>query len=169
VWALTRPDDSPTAADQQPSAHRSKRSTSPKAQPSSDEPSSDQPSSDASSTEPAPEETTPTATDPGPANDGDEMTTFVEDYISTALADPSAAWDMLTPRFQRDCCHGEGGYAGYWETIADATLHDVAADPESMQVSYTITWDPVDRPPEDAQVTLVLVRRGDGYLIDQEL
>ena len=38
-----------------------------------------------------------------------------------------------------------------------------------MQVSYTITWDPVDRPPEDADVTLVLVRNGDGYLIDQEL
>ena len=99
------------------------------------------------------------------------MRTFVQQYVDTALADPGAAWDQLTPRFQEDCCGGdEGSYAGYWNTIATATLRDVKANPGTMEVSYTITWDPEgERGPEDEDVTLGLVENGDGYLIDYEL
>ena len=97
------------------------------------------------------------------------MRRFVQDYIATAVDDPAAAWAQLSPRFQQDCCDGnEGNYAGYWDTIEAARLRDVVADPEAMTVAYTITWDPVDRPPEDEDVTLVLVRDGEGYLIDEE-
>jgi hypothetical protein len=97
------------------------------------------------------------------------MRRFVQRYIATALADPADAWTQLSPRFQQDCCDGdEGSYAGYWDTIEDATLSDVVADPRAMTVAYTITWDPVDRPPEDEDVTLVLVRDGEVYLIDEE-
>ena len=99
------------------------------------------------------------------------MRTFVQQYVDTALADPGAAWDQLSPRFQQDCCSGnEGSYAGYWNTIESATLRDVKANPGSMEVSYTITWDPEgERGPEDEDVTLGLVENGDGYLIDYEL
>ena len=98
------------------------------------------------------------------------MRTFVQQYVDTALADPAAAWDLLTPRFQKDCCTSEGSYAGYWNTIESATLRDVKANPGSMEVSYTITWDPEgERGPEDEDVTLGLVENGDGYLIDYEL
>ncbi len=163
VWSLLRPDPAPTAGDDPTTGARPHQSKSASATGS--------PSTSSSSTPPSSSAPpTTTATTEAPPNDPAEaMSGFVQDYVSTALADPSAAWELLTPRFQQDCCNGEGGYAGYWETIADATLRDVVADPDSMQVSYTITWDPVDRPPEDADVTLVLVRRGDTYLIDQEL
>ena len=39
------------------------------------------------------------------------------------------SWDLLSPRFQQDCCDGDmGSYTGYWNTIADAALRDVVAD-----------------------------------------
>jgi hypothetical protein len=99
------------------------------------------------------------------------MRAFVEQYIQTALADPETSWEMLSPRFQQDCCDGViGNYTGYWNTIADAALRDVVADPRSMQVSYVITWDPEgERPPEDENVTLGLVQQDGRYLIDYEL
>jgi hypothetical protein len=99
------------------------------------------------------------------------MRTFVQQYIALALDDPSSAWQELTPRFQQDCCEGsEGNYAGYWDTIATATLRDIHANPGRMQVSYTITWDPEgERGPEDELVTLGLVEGDTGYLIDEEL
>jgi len=52
------------------------------------------------------------------------MSAFVQQYVDTALADPAAAWDLLTPRFQQDCCTSEGSYAGYWNTIETASLRD---------------------------------------------
>ena len=99
------------------------------------------------------------------------MRSFVEQYIAAALADPTSSWNLLSPRFQQDCCDGSvGNYVGYWNTIAGATIRNVVADPESMQVSYVITWDPEgERPPEDEAVTLGLVRDGGRYLIDYEL
>ena len=98
------------------------------------------------------------------------MRAFVQQYIDTALADPASSWRQLSPRFQQDCCGGSAGsYVGYWNTITDASLRDVVADPATMEVSYVITWDPQDRPPEDENVTLGLVRRDRGYLIDYEL
>jgi hypothetical protein len=99
------------------------------------------------------------------------MRTFVQQYVDTALADPGAAWEQLSPRFQQDCCDGEeGSYAGYWNTIESATLRDVKADPGSMEVTYTITWDPEgERGPEDEIVTLGLVEDDGRYLIDYEL
>ena len=98
------------------------------------------------------------------------MRSFAAQYVATALADPSVSWQQLTTRFQQNCCGGsEGNYRAYWDTIASASLRDVQADPGSMQVSYVITWDPVDAAPEDELVTLGLVRAGQRYLIDYEL
>ena len=63
---------------------------------------------------------------------------------------PQLSWQQLTARFQQSCCRGSvGNYAAYWDSIATASLREVRADPGSMQVSYVITWDPVDSAPED--------------------
>ena len=63
-----------------------------------------------------------------------------------------------------------GQLRGLLEHHRSATLRDVKANPGSMEVSYTITWDPEgERGPEDEDVTLGLVENGDGYLIDYEL
>lgn len=98
------------------------------------------------------------------------MEGFARQYVALALADPESSWEQLTPRFQQDCCEGSvGSYAGYWNTIATATLRDVSADPTTMRVTYTITWGPVEGSPEDEVVTLGLVLRQGRYLIDDEL
>jgi serine/threonine protein kinase len=166
VWWLLRPDPAPNAGDDtasdEPTSQRS---------PSSSASRTPSPSSTAppSSSAPATSSASTTATSPAPGNPAGAMRRFVQRYIATALADPADAWTQLSPRFQQDCCDGdEGSYAGYWDTIEDATLSDVVADPRAMTVAYTITWDPVDRSPEDEDVTLVLVRDGEGYLIDEE-
>ena len=83
---------------------------------------------------------------------------------------PRRGWDQLSRASSRTAARSEGSYAGYWNTIESATLRDVKANPGSMEVSYTITWDPEgERGPEDEDVTLGLVENGDGYLIDYEL
>jgi eukaryotic-like serine/threonine-protein kinase len=170
-WVLLRPDSTPTA-EEPPGADSSKPTRSPSRTPS--------PTPSESGTSPSPTPSiesssapTSSATEEPPAGGGGAaaMRTFVQQYVDTALADPGAAWDRLSPRFQQDCCAGdEGSYAGYWNTIESATLRDVKANPGSMEVSYTITWDPEgERGPEDEDVTLGLVENGDGYLIDYEL
>ncbi len=179
-WLLLRPDSTPTA-DKPTAGDSSKPTKSPSRTASPTESVSDPaPSSTPSTTSPsAPTSSAPTSSAPTgsataepPTGGGSAaaMRTFVQQYVDTALADPAAAWDMLTPRFQQDCCTSEGSYAGYWNTIATATLRDVKANPGQMTVSYTITWDPEgERGPEDEVVTLGLVENGEGYLIDYEL
>ena len=101
-------------------------------------------------------------------NPAAQMSSFVRSYIATALSDPATAWRELTPRFQAKV-GSYGSYAGYWNTIANATLRDVRADPAQMTVSYVITWDPKgSRPKEDEHVVLDLVKQGDHFLIDRE-
>jgi len=99
------------------------------------------------------------------------MRSFVQAYVATALTDPETSWEQLTPRFQQDCCNGSvGSYTGFWNTIATATLRDIKPDPESMEVSYIITWDPEgERGTEDELVTLGLVEDDGRYLIDYEV
>jgi serine/threonine protein kinase len=172
-WLLLRPDSTPSA-DKPTGADSSKPAKSPSrtAAPSETAPEptpTETPSSTPSTASPS--EPTSSASDEPPSGGGGPaaMSAFVEQYVDTALTDPAAAWDLLTPRFQQDCCTSEGSYAGYWDTIESATLRDVKANPGQMTVSYTITWDPKDRAPEDEDVTLGLVENGDGYLIDYEL
>ena len=178
AWLL-RPDPSPTAEDDPTGRPSSKSSGSPSGQASRTADPTPDPTPDPTkdpTTGPTTDTTTedvptqqPTSSAPAP-NQAAAMRAFIQQYIETALADPTRSWQQLSPRFQQECCNASvGSYAGYWNTIADASLRDVVADPGTMQVSYVITWDPTDRPPEDENVTLGLVRRGGGYLIDYEL
>ena len=183
AWAVLSPDPSPTADDppagaqsdepsRSPSRSTSGQAKTPRPSPTrTASPPAPEPSTEETPTpEPTPEPTPqPTSSAPLPGQAG-AMQAFVQQYISTALTDPNSSWQQLSPRFQQTCCDGSvGSYAGYWNTIADATLRDVVANPAAMRVSYVITWDPVGRPPEDENVTLGLVRQGTGYLIDYEL
>jgi serine/threonine protein kinase len=169
-WLALRPDQDPErAADDPDPTSSSEPSRTPSRSASASTPAATASTQDTPS-EQGPTEAGPSSSAPAPAP-AQAMSAFVEEYIQTALADPESSWNLLTPRFQQDCCGGDiGSYTGYWNTIADAALRDVVADPRSMQVSYVITWDPEgERGPEDESVTLTLVRRGDRYLVDDEL
>ena len=179
-WLALRPeqDRDPAADDGPDRTPSSEPSRTPSRTPSSSAsastaaatPSTEDTPTEESPTEESPTEEAPTSSAP-PPNEARAMTTFVQRYIQAALADPETAWEQLSPRFQQDCCDGDiGSYTGYWNTIENATLRDVVADPRSMRVSYVITWDPEgERGPEDENVTLTLVRGGDPYLVDDEL
>jgi serine/threonine protein kinase len=166
-WFAMRPDQEPsTTADDTPGRTPS---TVASRTPSRSAPASTPATTPTTEVTPTPE--TPTSASTPTTTRAQAMKAFVEQYIQAALADPESSWNLLSPRFQQDCCDGDpGSYTGYWNTIADATLRDVVADPATMQVSYVITWDPAgERGPEDENVTLGLVQRGDGYLVDDEL
>ncbi len=168
-WLVLRPDSTPTA--EKPSGADSSKPAKPTKSPSRT-PSPSESASEPASTPSTASQSAPSSASAEPPTGGGSaaaMSAFVQQYVDTALADPAAAWDLLTPRFQQDCCTSEGSYAGYWNTIETASLRDVKANPGQMTVAYTITWDPVDRGPEDEDVTLGLVENGDGYLIDYEL
>ena len=168
-WLVLRPDSTPTA--EKPSGADSSKPAKPTKSPSRT-PSPTESASEPASTPSTASQSAPSSASAEPPTGGGSaaaMSAFVQQYVDTALADPAAAWDLLTPRFQQDCCTSEASYAGYWNTIETASLRDVKANPGQMTVAYTITWDPVDRGPEDEDVTLGLVENGDGYLIDYEL
>jgi hypothetical protein len=179
-WALLHRDAGPVADRPAPSASHGPRSSKPPAS-TRQTPKSSQPATTEATTEATAEATpaAPTTQEPAtppptsgarPPRRAAAMRQFVLDYIQAALDDPYSAWERLSPRFQQACCDSSvGRYAGYWNTIADATLRDVVADPSTMQVRYVIRWEPEGRAAEDESVTLGLVRRGDGYLIDYEL
>jgi serine/threonine protein kinase len=150
-WAVLRSETGPTATDRSHATGTTGR-PSPKPSPSATRSSSPQ----------------STAGAPQGGGTAAQMGSFVRTYIATALSDPATAWRELSPRFQAKI-GSYGSYAGYWETIASATLRDVRADPQQMTVSYTITWDPKGpRGKEDERVVLDLVKQGSSFLIDWE-
>ena len=95
------------------------------------------------------------------------METFIGDYLTTAAADPSASFPMLTKSFQA-ASGGYEGYAGFWDTIESARLVDVSADPEALTVAYTVDYVRTDGSETSGDVVLGLVFRNGQYLIDEE-
>ncbi len=123
---------------------------------------------------PTPEEETPTESetpepspdeDPSvpPANE-DGMKDFVESYLDTVTQNPRAAWDRLTPAYQR-ASGGYGGYTGFWSTIEKAKPKSIDADPDDLTVSYDVEYERADGSEVEEAVTLLLERTEDGYLI----
>jgi hypothetical protein len=104
---------------------------------------------------------------PRPEPSAEEMSAFVEDYLSTVTSDPETTWNQLTPRFQ-EASGGFESYSGFWGTIESATPRDVEADPEAMTVSYSVDYVEQGGGTSSDQVTLELVQRGDRYLISGE-
>jgi hypothetical protein len=95
------------------------------------------------------------------------METFISDYLTTAAADPSKSFPMLTKDFQA-ASGGYEGYAGFWDTIESARLVDVSADPEALTVAYTVDYVRTDGSEASGDVVLGLVFRNGQYLIDEE-
>jgi serine/threonine protein kinase len=117
----------------------------------------DRPSPSTSSTADTPTETvTP-----------DGMRTFVEDYLATVTSDPAATWKQLTPDFQDDS-GGFEKYSKFWGAITSAEVVDADADPDTMQVSYSVQYVHRDGRKSSDHVTLVLEGRDGDYLIAGE-
>ena len=94
------------------------------------------------------------------------MTTFVRDYIDTAVSDPASAFQMLTPDFQ-DQSNGLQGYEDFWDQVRNAKILSISADPEALEVSYRYRY---VRPggPTVEDVTLRLSFEDGTYLIAGE-
>ena len=120
-------------------------------------PSSTQSSEDSPSTE---------TTDPEAR--AEAMQGFVTDYVAAAIEDPKDSWPMLTPDFQR-ASGGFGKYKRYWDQWSAAVPANIEADGETLEVSYTITYDREDGESQVDDVTLELVEDDDGFLIAAEL
>ena len=76
---------------------------------------------------------------------------------------------MLTPSFQR-ASGGFGSYEGFWSTNESASVSDIVADPESGQVTYTVSYQKADGSTTSPEtVTLQLVDSDGRWLIADEL
>ncbi len=95
------------------------------------------------------------------------MTAFVEDYIDTAVRDPEAAFQMLTPAFQ-DQSRGLRGYEGFWGEVDNAKIDSISANPDTLEVDYTYTYHRGPGKPTTEDVGLVLSFEDGTYLIAGE-
>lgn len=125
------------------------------------EPSADQPNVTSS---PTPTEE-PTETPEGPT--AAEMEQFAEDYVALAIEDSQASFEMLTPAFQVES-KGMDGYRGFWQTVSDATVRNVEADPEEMTVEYTVDYVLKNKKTDSDDVRLHLVHEDGRFLIADE-
>lgn len=107
---------------------------------------------------------TPSAPSPVTA---DGMENFVENYLATVTADPSAAWQQLTPAFQEQSGNF-GQYRKFWSGIRSADMVSAHADPNTMQISYRVEYvDTRGRKTQD-DVTLTLEGTDGNFLIAAE-
>ena len=96
------------------------------------------------------------------------MTAFVADYLNTVVADPAAAWDRLTPEFQK-ASGGFGQYKKFWDPFDEAIIGDIGADPKTGIVSYSVRYNTPDGDGfDDDSVQLQLQDDGDSFLIAGE-
>jgi len=106
-------------------------------------PSSGDPDGSGTSGAPTTGESTPS---PSPSDTAGEaaareaaMVTFVRDYLATVARDPAEGWLMLTPEFQ-EASGGFEKYREFWDPVEAATVESISADPESLTVSYRVTY-----------------------------
>jgi eukaryotic-like serine/threonine-protein kinase len=111
---------------------------------------------------PTPSEPTDEGTTEEPAAPtAQQLETFARDYVATAIEDPAAGFDQLTPDYQAR----SPDYAEFWGAVSNPRFRDVSGDPEAMQVTYTYQYDLAGQGSKVERVTLSLVRDGDGFLI----
>jgi hypothetical protein len=105
--------------------------------------------------------------DPTPEVTEAGMETFVEDYLATVTSDPATAWDELTPEFQAQSGN-YGQYKKFWSGFQSADIVSSHADPDSLQVSYTVEYLHQDGEKTSDDVTLQLQGADGDYLISGE-
>ena len=116
-------------------------------------------SSSPSSSSDTPQTPSQSATPEGPTRA--DLVDFGRTYVQTAVADPDAGFGLLTPAYQR----ASPEYDQFWGSISSARVLDISADVNDLTVSYRYTYQQ-DAGPRTENVTLQLVRDGDGFLID---
>jgi serine/threonine protein kinase len=94
------------------------------------------------------------------------MTSFIHDYLDTAVSDPASAFHMLTPEFQRQS-GGLQGYESFWGEVNNARIESISADPGALEVSYRYRYTRPGGPTVD-DVTLHLSYQDGEYLIAGE-
>ena len=109
----------------------------------------------------------PSSSAADPEARAEAMQAFITDYVAAAVDDPRTSWPMLTREFQRES-GGFGQYQKYWDQWTSAQAANIDADPDSLVVSYDITYDREDGGPVRDNVTLQLEEDGDGFLIAGE-
>jgi serine/threonine protein kinase len=67
------------------------------------------------------------------------MKSFVRSYVAAVASDPNTAWDMLTPKFQRQS-GGLDTYRKFWSGVGHGQLLTVSADPRNLVVSYRVRF-----------------------------
>jgi hypothetical protein len=93
------------------------------------------------------------------------MKAFIRDYVAAVSSDPDTAWQMLTPKFQRES-GGLDTYRDFWSGVGPGRVLAIAADPSTLAVSYRVRFEHfgTGRRP----TVLDLRFDGDRYLIDGE-
>jgi hypothetical protein len=95
------------------------------------------------------------------------MESFIETYLATVTSDPKAAWEMLTPEFQAQS-GGYGQYKKFWSGFQGADLLSSRADPDTMQIAYTVEYLRQDGSKIRDDVTLTLDGTDDSFRIAGE-
>jgi eukaryotic-like serine/threonine-protein kinase len=95
------------------------------------------------------------------------MESFVEDYLATVTTDPSTTWDLLTPQFQAESGNF-GQYQKFWSDFQSADIASSQADPDTLQISYTVDYLHQDGSRSSDDVTLQLQGTDGDYLISGE-
>jgi hypothetical protein len=95
------------------------------------------------------------------------MDAFITSYLATVTSDPRAAFDRLTPEFQR-ASGGYQGYMGWWGRVQSASLAEVASDPSDLTVGYTVNYVMRTGERNTERVRLQLERFDDQLLIAGE-
>jgi hypothetical protein len=68
------------------------------------------------------------------------MKEFIRDYVAALSSDPDTAWQMLTPKFQRES-GGLDNYRQFWDGVGRGQVLDIAADPDTLAVSYRVRFE----------------------------
>lgn len=93
------------------------------------------------------------------------MESFIRDYVATVASDPASAWQMLTPKFQRES-GGFDTYRRFWERATNGRVGSISADPRNLTVSYQVRFDNFS---EGRGPTVLDLKFDNGrYLIDGE-
>ena len=94
-----------------------------------------------------------------------EMKSFIRDYVAAVASDPDIAWQMLTPKFQRDS-GSLNTYREFWSGAGTGRVLNISADPRNLAVSYQVRFDNREKGPGPTVLDLVFDRG--RYLIDGE-
>jgi hypothetical protein len=105
--------------------------------------------------------------DPSPEEARQQMDAFITSYLTTVTSDPRAAFDQLTPEFQK-ASGGYQGYIGWWGQVQSAELANVDSNPSDRTVAYTVNYVMKTGRTTTSRVRLQLQRKGDEYLIAGE-